>query len=118
MDFGMAKVIGADLIDDETQSMTATGKRGTPYYMAPQVYEGGGRGKNKRYYDPFAADIWSLGVTLYYLLTNSYPFESGPEKSYKDNVCDRSVDFTPLAEDTHELWKHIMPKMLDKDEAS
>ena len=40
---------------------------GTPFYMAPEVYIGGG-------YDE-TVDNWAIGITLYKLITGSTPFE-------------------------------------------
>ena len=40
---------------------------GTPLYLAPEVFEGQPRTK--------ATDIYSLGVLLYHLVTDSYPVE-------------------------------------------
>jgi len=52
---------------------------GKEHYMAPEVWRCHMNGKNgndksKYIYDPFKADIWSLGVILYLLYTNTYPF--------------------------------------------
>jgi hypothetical protein len=60
-DFGISRPVH----DDET--VTATGAlTGTPGYLAPEVAKGG------RFTE--AADVWSLGATLYYLLEGTTPF--------------------------------------------
>ena len=41
---------------------------GTPYYRAPEMFEGGG-------YDELV-DMWALGVTIYKLMAGVTPFES------------------------------------------
>jgi serine/threonine-protein kinase len=59
MDFG----IGRDL-----QAATAAGDLdigGTPLYMAPELFTGGG--------STVASDIYALGVVLFYLVTGSHP---------------------------------------------
>lgn len=43
--------------------------RGTPYYIAPEIYA-------KNYSDLYRADIWSFGVFFYKMLYNKYPFDS------------------------------------------
>jgi len=48
-------------------------------YMAPEVYRTKGNVKNgensqKQSYDPFAADVWCLGVMLFMLYCHAYPF--------------------------------------------
>ena len=61
-DFGLAKATDEDL------SMTASGTGlGTPYYMAPE------QARNAKHVD-HRADIYALGVTLYYFLTGKLPF--------------------------------------------
>ncbi len=57
-DFGTAKAVL-----EEEDDMTSTGRMGTPVYMAPEIAKQ--RGRKRVPYDPFAADMWSLGVTIY-----------------------------------------------------
>ena len=40
---------------------------GTPYFVSPEIL-------NKEPYDS-KCDIWSLGICLYKLITNEYPFK-------------------------------------------
>jgi predicted Ser/Thr protein kinase len=62
-DFGLAREQGLP-------SVSQTGEfRGTPYYVAPEQARPGRRGVDAR------ADVFSLGVTLYELLTGRRPFE-------------------------------------------
>jgi tetratricopeptide (TPR) repeat protein len=59
MDFGLAKVVQPD--------MKSTKVMGTPHYMSPEQFEGkqvDGR-----------TDIYSLGVTFYYILSRARPYE-------------------------------------------
>jgi hypothetical protein len=63
-DFGIAQMI------DATSRITSAGVVvGTPHYMAPEQLEGGQVGS--------AADVWSLGATLYTALEGKPPFD-GP----------------------------------------
>lgn len=61
-DFGLAKATDEDL------SMTASGTGlGTPFYMAPE------QARNAKHVDG-RADVYALGVTLYYFVTGKLPF--------------------------------------------
>jgi serine/threonine protein kinase len=61
-DFGIAKFLGAD------EHRTGSGVRlGSPWYMSPEQI----RGENVDH----RSDIYSLGITLYQLLTGQVPFD-------------------------------------------
>jgi eukaryotic-like serine/threonine-protein kinase len=65
LDFGVSKVAA----QIRQMALTSTGTAlGTPYYMAPEQLKSA-KGVDGR------ADVWSLGVVLYELLTGTLPFE-------------------------------------------
>jgi eukaryotic-like serine/threonine-protein kinase len=71
LDFGIAKLVEAD---PSTPGLTAKGARlGTPYAMAPEQIRGDAVDQR--------ADIYSLGVLMFHMLTGSYPFSgSSPQE--------------------------------------
>lgn len=71
IDFGVAKAIRQPSLDEAR--FTQYGQLiGTPAYMSPEQAQLGEAGVDTR------ADIYSLGVVLYELLTGQLPFERGP----------------------------------------
>lgn len=82
---------------------------GTRRFMSPEVYGTLGR---KREYGT-SADIWSLGVTLYVLLTGRYPFDGDDSNalSLSMSVAHDNVDMTGIPQDAADL----LEKMLQKD---
>jgi serine/threonine protein kinase/tetratricopeptide (TPR) repeat protein len=69
IDFGVAKAIGEPL-SDMTQMTSAWQVVGTPAYMSPEQTEPGASDIDTR------ADVYSLGVVLYELLTGLPPFDA------------------------------------------
>ncbi len=65
LDFGIAKLMDDSAFEDK---ITLDGLVGTPTYMAPERFSGG--------VCDAGADIYSLGVLLYEMLTGRRPFES------------------------------------------
>jgi hypothetical protein len=63
MDFGTGKDLTLDRSGAQTGRVNDFA--GTPLYLAPEVFEGQPRTK--------ATDVYSLGVLLYHLVTDSYP---------------------------------------------
>lgn len=57
--------------------------KGSFQYVAPEVVRLPASKDEKVLYDPFAADMWSLGVTFYEALSNTLPFKP---KDYTKNA--------------------------------
>jgi serine/threonine protein kinase len=64
--YGRAKLADFGL-SHRTSGGEAIRPRGTFFYMAPEMIDG-------KQYDPLKADIWSLGVTIYYLWAGDIPW--------------------------------------------
>ena len=60
-DFGVSAILKNT--KDKAKSIA-----GTPYYLAPELFA-------EQPYS-FEADMWSLGILLYYLCSLDYPFKS------------------------------------------
>eukprot|EP01065_Artemidia_motanka_P034687 TRINITY_DN4238_c0_g1_i1.p1 TRINITY_DN4238_c0_g1~~TRINITY_DN4238_c0_g1_i1.p1 ORF type:complete len:624 (+),score=151.36 TRINITY_DN4238_c0_g1_i1:89-1960(+) len=85
---------------------------GTLRYAAPEVFQGHFEGTK---YDPFIADVWSLGVCLYVMLTGAFPFSVGTvvdEEKTRDALF-RS-DFEQPEDCSAEACQ-LLDKLLEKD---
>ncbi|CAE7360886.1 CPK14 [Symbiodinium sp. CCMP2592] len=82
----MAKVIDFGLANMKRAGSTANTWMnevvGTLYFLAPEVL----KSHNPLYSYGFECDLWSLGVMIFFVLTNEHPFcnsASGPEDAYQ-----------------------------------
>jgi serine/threonine protein kinase len=97
-DFGVSKILFSqnEIMQDHC---------GTPAYIAPEVFKNLG-------YHGYGCDIWSLGVTLYFMLGGEQPFKGQSVEELKKNVCLKNykkIDFISTeAED-------LLDKMLTVD---
>lgn len=73
LDFGISKQLDVESDEADPGSTAPNQMLGSPYFMSPEQL------RNPRKVDA-RTDVWSLGVTLYNLLTTSHPFE-GPTVS-------------------------------------
>lgn len=69
-DFGLSSINGT--------ATTCKIQKGTRLYMAPEMYV-------LKEYNAMKSDIWSLGVSLYYMATKQYPFNA-PDQSKLEQV--------------------------------
>ena len=69
IDFGVSKIL-----KDEDFKSTTTGIKGTFHFRSPELFMK--KSKDVRFLDLFAADMWALGVTIYYCLYSNYPFDA------------------------------------------
>jgi serine/threonine-protein kinase len=103
-DFGLAKALDEDL------SMTQSGTGlGTPYYMAPE------QARNAKHVDA-RADIYALGVTLYYFLTGELPFTGDSTiEVVRNKELGRFTPTRKLNPQISERLDLVIAKMLQKD---
>jgi serine/threonine-protein kinase len=97
MDFGLAKMV-------EEVRRGATMISGTPYYMAPEQ----ARGENVDH----RVDLYALGVTLFNLLTNGFPFESGDVTFHHRNTP--APDVRERVADIPEEMARLVAKLMAK----
>ena len=69
-DFGLSKRL---LTEDDLSSEFS----GSVAFVAPELFK-------HQPFHPIKADVWSLGVTLYYLATGNFPFDSNNFNSVKE----------------------------------
>jgi predicted Ser/Thr protein kinase len=99
-DFGIAKILGREADPDLTQTKGAIG---TPHYMAPEQVE-------KPASVDHRADIFSLGVVFYEMLTGELPLgKFAPPSSRKVEVDVRLDDVVlrALEKDPERRYQHV-----------
>ena len=97
-DFGVSKILKSsdELMYDHC---------GTPAYLAPEVFGNNG-------YKGFSCDIWSLGVTLYYMLKGEQPFQGKNLEELKKNIFSKKYN---KIEFISEEAEDLIDKMLTKN---
>jgi serine/threonine-protein kinase len=106
-DLGLAKSTTA-----KDQSLTQEGLTvGTPYFMSPEQIRG------EKDVD-IRADLYSLGATLFYLVSLRYPFEGKSAAETMSMHLKQAVpDVRKLAPKLSEDFAHVIHKLLSKNRA-
>lgn len=110
-DFGIARSLGDSM---SMLTMGARGTSGTLVYMSPQQLDGE-RGSH-------LDDIYSLGATVYELLTSKPPFYSGNiDRQIHERIpppmSHRREELEVEGEPIDELWEQVVAACLQKDPA-
>ena len=61
---------------------------GSPAFTSPEIV------KHKNF-DPFKADVWAFGVTVYYIATGEYPFNPKNVISLRNEICTCAFSVPP-----------------------
>ncbi|MFE8605105.1 protein kinase [Archangium violaceum] len=106
MDFGLAR--------DWKEGVTASGSvLGTPHYMAPEQARGEVTRLDRR------ADVYSLGATLYHLLTGTYPIQGSNHLEVLSNIpTEEPRPLRALDKDIPEDLEAIVLKCLEKERSA
>ena len=117
LDFGLASlapqtVPGEPIAEDATSNLTMAGAiMGTPDFISPEQAQDA-RGVDGR------SDIYSLGMTLYYLLAGKVPFSEGTAISkLKLHAESDPTPLKDLRDDVPAEVQDILAKMIAKDPA-
>lgn len=68
--------------------------KGTKLFLSPEIIL-------RNHYNPFAADIWAIGVTLYFIATHQFPFNSADSKRLHEKII--ACAYNPLLVEDPEL---------------
>ena len=95
-DFGVSRQI--------TPKESINEQCGTPAYLAPEIIKDQG-------YSGYGADIWSLGVLLFSLLTNQMPFKASTLDELHEKICIGRFEFPDTPKLSSNV-KNLISKML------
>ena len=93
-DFGVSKkILNGDIMYDHC---------GTPAYIAPEIF--GNKG-----YEGFLCDVWSAGVTLYYMLSGIQPFRANSIKDLEKIVLKgKFEEIEEVSQEANDLIKEML----------
>ena len=100
-DFGMAKQFEYDEKSAE--------KCGSLMFVPPEMLQ-------YQEISPFKADIWSLGITFFYMATGEYPFRNSNREELKQQIFRGEIDF--ILFDIHPKIRFLINKMTTKDQSN
>ncbi len=107
LDFGLAKAVSGQALDQQS-TVTEPGRViGTPAYMSPE--QARGRPTDKR------SDIWSFGCVLYEMLTATVPFRGETVSDTLANILQTEPNWQALPQSTPANIRSLLRHCLKKD---
>jgi len=107
LDFGLAKAVGGEALDQQS-TVTEPGRIiGTPTYMSPE--QARGKPVDKR------CDIWSFGCVLYEMLTGKVPFQGETTSDTLANILKHEPDWQVVPSTTPANIQVLLRRCLTKD---
>jgi serine/threonine protein kinase/tetratricopeptide (TPR) repeat protein len=107
LDFGLAKAVGSEAVDQQS-TVTEPGRViGTPAYMSPE--QARGKPADKR------SDIWSFGCVLYEMLTGRLPFKGETISDTLANILQTDPNWQALPQDTPANIQVLLRRCLEKN---
>ncbi|MHC4310693.1 MAG: serine/threonine-protein kinase, partial [Planctomycetota bacterium] len=107
LDFGLAKAVGGEAMDQQS-TITEPGRIiGTPAYMSPE--QARGKPTDKR------SDIWSFGCVLYEMLTATVPFKGETISDTLANILQTEPNWQMLPQSTPANIRSLLRRCLEKD---
>ncbi|KAH9419274.1 hypothetical protein DERP_005781 [Dermatophagoides pteronyssinus] len=105
-DFGLSRMVSYDTNGSVVMNRTYCG---TIDYMAPEII-------SERPYNALTADIWSLGICLYVMLNDTFPFEAkNPYYQLQLQLKHCWAFSDNVAENPQDSLIHILTLMLEPD---
>ncbi|XP_056694950.1 serine/threonine-protein kinase RUNKEL [Spinacia oleracea] len=105
-DFGLARKLND--ISKTPSSLLPQAKRGTPFYMAPELFQDGG-------VHSYASDLWALGCVLYECYAGRPPFVGREFTQLAKSIL--SDPTPPLPGDPSRPFVNLVNSLLVKDPA-
>ncbi|MHC4594138.1 MAG: protein kinase domain-containing protein [Planctomycetota bacterium] len=107
LDFGLAKAVGGEAVDQQS-TVTEPGRViGTPAYMSPE--QARGKLADKR------SDIWSFGCVLYEMLTGQLAFKGETISDTLAGVLEHDPNWQALPDSTPANIRVLVRRCLAKD---
>ncbi|CAM6127262.1 unnamed protein product [Calypogeia fissa] len=103
-DFGLARRLG-DIAKSSVQQLPQA-KRGTPCYMAPELFQEGG-------VHSFGSDLWALGCVMYECFAGRPPFVSNSFTQLVNSILNDSPP--PLRGNPTRDFENLVRRLLVKD---
>jgi serine/threonine-protein kinase len=108
LDFGLAKVVGDEALDQQTAVIQPVRLIGTPAYMSPEQVKG-------RPVD-YRTDIWSLGVVMYEMIAGELPFKGNTLQAVTHSILHEKPEcLRNLRERLPIILEQILEKMMEKE---